>query len=226
MRSLAFGNSLALPVATSMPPVATRVYPKGMLPRCRPYGANAFDDCLEAEYKWWEQFMAAGGLCNQTQRKYNSPPWVSMPSEGRRFRPIESTPLSAFQVPGPAFNGLDTVVLQMRVPLGYDGVISDVVFSFGGSGFIEGSGDITWRLAADYLPAGGGSTDVTGGRYLRDMGNVTTSLGSLVQPSPVPRGGLRIYSNDLVTIICNIAVAATAANGNIITSISGWTWPR
>lgn len=214
-------NSFPLPVAISMPPVATRSYGR-LRPRCRPYGKNAYDDCLDADYAWWEQFMAAGGLCNQTQRKYKSPPWVSMPSEGRRFRPITSTPLTSFQTLG-VFNGLDTVVLQMRVPLGYDGVIHDVVFNFGGSGFAEGSGDITWRLAADYLPVGGLAT---GGRYLRDMGNVTTSLGSLTQPSPVPRGGLRIYSQDLVTIYCAIAPAATVANGNIIVSIAGWTYPR
>lgn len=217
-------NSFPLPIAVTMPPATTRKYPAGLRPRCRPYGPNAYDDCLDAEYAWWQQFMTVGGLCNQTQRKYASPPWVSMPSEGRRFRPIASSPLADFQVPGPAFNGIDTVVLQMRVPLGYDGVISDVVFNFGGAGFVEGSGDITWRLAADYLPIGGG--DATGGRYLRDMGNVITSLGSLTQPSPVPRGGLRIYSADLVTIFCNVSAAATISNGNIITSISGWFWPR
>lgn len=215
-------NSFPLPVAISMPPVAYRSY-GGLPPRARPYGPNAFDDCLEAEYRWWERFMTAGGLCNQTQRKYNSPPWVSMPSEGRRFRPIESAPLTDFQTLG-VFNATDVVVLQMRVPLGYDGVISDVVCGFSGSGFVEGSGDIVWRLAADYLPLGGG--DFTGGRYLRDMGNVTTSLGSLIQPSPVPRGGLRILSNDLVTVYCAISAAATVANGNIIVSLGGWHYPR
>jgi hypothetical protein len=214
-------NSFPLPVAISMPPVATRNY-AGLPPRARPYGPNAFDDCLESEYRWWEQFMTAGGLCAQTQRKYASPPWVSMPSEGRRFRPITSTPLTSFQTAG-VFNGLDVVVLQMPVPVGYDGVISDIVLNFGGSGFVEGSGDITWRVAADYLPVGGLQT---GGRYLRDMGNVTTSIGSLTQPSPVPRGGLRVYSKDLVTIFCAIAPAATVANGNIIASLGGWNWPR
>ena len=204
-----------------MPPVATR-NSAGLPPRARPYGPNAYDDCLNAEYVWWERFQAAGGLCNQTQRKYNSPPWVSMPSEGRRFRPIESAPLTDFGAPGP-FTAVDVVVLQMKVPIGYDGVISDVVCGFSGAGFVEGSGDITWRLAADYLPVGGLQT---GGRYLRDMGNIQTSLGSLTQPSPVPRGGLRIYSGDEVTFYCNIAVAAVVANGNILTSIGGWVYPR
>lgn len=213
-----------LPIAISMPPVATRNY-AGLPPRARPYGPNGYDDCLDAEYRWWMRFLAAGGLkscCPQGRRKYTSPPWVSMPAEGRRFRPITSTPLTAFQTAG-VFNATDVVVLQMRVPLGYDGVISDVVMGFTGSGFDEGSGEITWRLAADYLPI---APNATGGRYLRDMGNVTTSLGSLTQPSPVPRGGLRVYSYDLVTMYCNISAAATVANGVILASIAGWTWPR
>ena len=227
MSSLAYGNVGPLPVATSMPPVATRAYPKGMMPRCRPYGPNQFDDCLDAEYAWWMAFLAAGGLkqcCPQGRKKYTSPPWVSMPSEGRRFRPITTPgiPLTSFQTAG-VFNGLDVVILQMPVPLGYDGVISDVVMSFTGQGFDEGSGEITWRLAATYLPVGGLQT---GGRYLRDMGNVTSSIGSLTQPSPVPRGGLRVYSGDLVTMLCSIASTATVSNGVIVGSIAGWVWPR
>lgn len=212
-------------VLQAMPPAATRAYPKGLAPRCRPYGPNQYDDCLETEYAWWKQFLAAGGLkqcCPQGRKKYTSPPWISMPAEGRRFRPITSTPLTSFGAPGP-FTGLDVVILQMRVPMGYNGVISDVVFGFTGSGFDEGSGEITWRLAAEYLPVGGVAT---GGRYLRDMGNVTTSLGSLTQPSPVPRGGLRVWSYDLVTIYCSIAATATVNSGNILASIGGWVWPR
>lgn len=214
-------NSNPLPVQ-NMPPYHFRTYPKGLMPRCRPYGANLYDDCLDAEYKDYVRFYNEGRL---KRKEYLSAPWVSMPPEGRRFRPIRSTPLTAFQVPGPGFNAVDTVVLQERVPLGYDGVISDVVFNYlGGSGFDEGSGEITWRLAADYLPTS--PTDATGGRYLRDMGAVITSLGSLTQPSPVPRGGLRVYSWDLITVYINVSAAATIAGGNMITSISGWYWPR
>ena len=203
----------------AMEPALDRVYPPGLMPRCRPYGANPWDDCLDAEYKDFVDIFNAG---IPSRKLYPSPPWVTMPPEGRRFRPISVAPLTQFQTLG-VFNATDTVVLQMRVPLGYDGVISDVVCQFTGQGFNEGSGDIVWRLAADYLPLGAG---LTGGRYLRDMGNLLVSLGSLTQPSPVPRGGLRIYSWDLVTFFANISAAATAANGNIICSVAGWTWPR
>ena len=212
-------NSNPLPQQLSMPPSHFRTYPKGLMPHCRPYGANEYDDCLEREYR---DYVTAFNSELGKRKEYLSAPWVSMPPEGRRFRPITSTPLTSFQTAG-VFNGLDVVVLQMRVPLGYDGVISDVVLNFTGSGFDEGSGEITWRIAADYLPIGGLQV---GGRYLRDMGNVITSLGSLTQPSPVPRGGLRVYSWDLVTVYCNIASTATVANGVILASLAGWTWPR
>lgn len=212
-------NANPLPLQ-SMPPYHFRDYPKGLMPRCRPYGANEYDDCLDAEYK---DFVAIFNAGIPNRKQYRSAPWVSMPPEGRRFRPITYTALTAFEVPGPGFNGVDTVVLQERVPLGYNGVISDVVFNFGGQGFVEGSGDITWRLAADYLPTG---AVLTGGRYLRDMGNIQTQLGSLTQPSPVPRGGLLVYSWDWITVYINVSAAATISNGNMITSISGWYWPR
>lgn len=214
-------NSNPLPVQT-MPPYHFRDYPAGLMPRCRPYGANLYDDCLDAEYKDYVALYNAG---LSKRKQYLSAPWVSMPPEGRRFKPITYTALTAFQIPGPGFNGVDTVVLQERVPLGYDGVISDVVFNYlGGSGFDEGSGEIIWRLAADYLPAS--AVDATGGRYLRDMGNVKTSLGSLTQPSPVPRGGLRVYSWDYLTVYIRVDPTATIAGGNMITSISGHYWPR
>lgn len=214
-------NSNPLPLQ-SMPPYHFRNYPKGLMPRCRPYGANKYDDCLDAEYKDYVRFYNEGRL---KRKEYLSAPWVSMPPEGRRFSPITYTPVATFQNPGPGFNGVDTVVLRERVPLGYDGIINDVVFNYlGGSGFDEGSGEITWRLAADYLPAS--AIDATGARYLRDMGNIQTTLGSLVQPSPVPRGGLRVYSWDWVTVYINVATTATIAGGTMVTSLRGWYWPR
>lgn len=207
-----------------LPPNPLTQYPRGLKPRCRPYGANEYDQCLSYDYADWQRMLANGGLkarCPSGRRKYIDPPWVSMPAGGRRFRPIAVAPLTDFETAG-VFSGIDTVVLQEKVPLGYDGVISEVVCQFTGSGFQEGSGDITWRLAADYLIDGNTPT----ARWLRDMGAIITSLGSLTQPSPVPRGGLRVYSGDLVTFYAAIDPAAVVSNGNVIVSVAGWFWPR
>jgi len=66
-------------------------------------------------------------------------------------------------VPGGAgFTGLDTQVPfntasgNELVPVGYDGVITDVVCGIepgpvaSGAGFVEGSGDLIWRLSAKW----------------------------------------------------------------------------
>jgi hypothetical protein len=182
-------------------------------------GLNEYDACLANEKQIWNDIVASGGLkticCPQGRPKYTQRPWTAMPKEGRRFKPI-STLLVSTAIP---FTGLDIPVLSTRVPVGYDGVISDVVCEItanGATGFVDGSGDITWRLQAD-------------NRFLRDMGNLKVTVGSLVTPSPVPRGMLRVYSHDLIQFLVNFAVGAEARinpNAFIVCSVTGWFYPR
>lgn len=182
-------------------------------------GLNQFDLCLEQEKMIWDEIVSSGGLqticCPQGRPKYAQRPWVAMPKEGRRFKPI-STLLVNDAIP---FTGLDVLVLSERVPVGYDGVISDIVCEItanGSTGFVDGSGDITWRLSAD-------------NRFLRDMGNLKVQVGSLTNPSPVPRGMIRVYSHDLLQFFVSFAPGAEVRinpNARIVCSITGWFYPR
>lgn len=186
----------------------------------KPVELNQYDHCCAVEAGLWNQLVAHGGLntlcCPQGRPKYPYPPWVKMPREGRRFKPIK-TLLVSTAIP---FTGLDITVLSERVPYGYDGVIEDVVCEINGSGsgtgFVEGSGDIAWRLSAD-------------GRFLRDEGNLQVTVGSLVTPSPVPRGNLRVYSGNLMLFTVAFTIGAEARlnpNATIVCSITGWYYPR
>jgi hypothetical protein len=195
-------------------------YPRGLGPRCRPYGPNKYDDCLDSEYGSWMSFVADGGLCTpclNTRKRYTSPPWIAMPSEGRRFKPIGTLAVPNLAVP--ANLNVDLTVMTVVVPKGYNGVITDVVCEIaapGGTGFVEGSTDIIWRLTAS-------------NRYLRDLGKVTTTLGSLVTPNPVPRGGLKVLSDNVLTFTVsfgNNALVTINPNGIVICSITGWFYPR
>ena len=182
--------------------------------------ANVYDVCLLRDNVMWDTLIGQGGLRKlcKGHTEYFQPPWVAMPKEGRRFKPISTLLVSNVVVP---YTGNDIAVLTAQVPLGYDGVISDVVCEIlpgagGVTGFVEGSGDLTWRLNAD-------------GRFLRDMGNVEVSLGSLTSPSPVPRGMLRVYSHDLLTFSVAFAPGADArisGTARVVCSITGWWWPR
>lgn len=184
----------------------------------KPVQLNEYDQCLRTDEELWHHFIAKGGLarncCPRGRKPYRERPWVQMPAGGRRFRPISNALVSSL-----IFDGTDQTILETRVPYGYDGVIMDTVNEITASnatGFDEGSGDITWRLEAD-------------DRYLRDYGAVTVSVGSLVMPSPIQRGGLRVYSGNILRFVAAMAPGAENRlnpNARIICSISGWWYPR
>lgn len=189
-------------------PSGVKRYNKGPL--------NDADACLTAERVFMDRVQRCGGfkeLCCPRKNWYKSPPWITMPPGGRRFKPVGVLPVSG------NFTGQDIAVLSMAVDTGYDGVLTDVVCEVaanGATGFIEGSGDVTWRLQ-DNL------------HWMRDFGNIEVTLGSLINPGLVPRGGLRIYSRDVLTFFVNLLPAASGRinpSANIICSFTGWMYPR
>lgn len=109
----------------------------------------------------------------------------------------------------------DTTVLSFRVPYGYDGIILGNFQLFTGQNFVEGSGDIIWRLKINL-------------HYARDWGNLPVSLGSLQTLSPV-EGGVYILSGDLITYQVNAVNTSgllTPGLGRIICGLYGFFYPR
>lgn len=169
---------------------------------------NDCDAALAREGKLWEAIQKAGGLqkicCPQTPT-YDKPPYLIMPPQGRQYQEINSIPL-------PPNNGLDTLVTEFVVPMGYDGVITSVVNFYTGAGFAEGSGDLVWRVRV-------------GLRWARNFGQIDTTLGSLASPCPLFRGGIRISSNQRIQYFVNHAVASGLAGGRIVCGLFGWFYP-
>lgn len=186
---------------------------------------NPFDACLEEDFSVWNDLLSGGNLqkicCPKGRRPYTQKPWIAMPKEGCRFKKI-----SSISLPAAPFTFADIEVLNEKVPLGYDGVIQDIVCevtSAGATGFIEGSGDIVWRLSAQ------GEVGSDFRRYLRDLGNITTTLGSLIYPSPTMMGAWRVFSGDDIIFSAAFAVGAEGVltpDDKIICSVSGWFYPR
>jgi len=185
----------------------------------KPVELNRYDKCCCMESYYWSRLVAHGGLhticCPQGRTPYPYPPYVKMPKEGRPFFPISNLLVST-AIP---FTGLDIVVLSVRVPYGYDGVIEDIICEVtadAATGFTEGSGDITWRLSAD-------------SRFLRDEGNLQVTVGSLITPSPIGRGNIRIYSGNLIHFSVAFAVGAEARINplaRVVCAIKGYYYPR
>jgi hypothetical protein len=172
---------------------------------------NAYNSILQVESDLWGYIQARGGmtkLCPGSADLYPQPPWVKQPSQGKRYSKISSIAL-------PAADATDYEVLSFYVPLGFDGVIISTVNLYTGTGFEEGSGDLTWRIKLNQ-------------RYVKDYGAITTSIGSLQTPYNINSGAIRIQSRQLVQYIVNRSVASggNLNGGRIVCGLFGWYWPR
>lgn len=170
---------------------------------------NYYDQCLADELGDYDYAFDCGDIPRLGGCEL---PWVTMPTQGRRFREINSLPITV----ATPFDDTLQNVLSFLVPVGYDGIIDTVIanISGAGNGFIEGSGTIAWRLAAN-------------NRFLRNVGNIQFSLGSLITPIPDPGSGLRIYSGNNITFGAAFSAAGSGVlSGTIICAIMGWIYPR
>lgn len=169
-----------------------------------------------ALWRWISENGGLKGCCGIAD--LNSPlhsaidPLHQKPRHGIDFQKPFFQPLSAFQSAG-AFTGLDVVIGQWQVPIGFDGVLKKIVFGFTGDGFIESSQSIVWRLQY-------------GQRYARDFGNVINTYGDLQTALLVQDNNIEVISGQTITLIANIAVNAPVSSGQVFAGTFGWIWSR
>jgi hypothetical protein len=111
------------------------------------------------------------------------------------------------------YDGTDRVVGQFQVPIGSDGVIDQAVFGFTGSGFVEFSGDIIWRLKI-------------GQRYAKGLGKVLNSYGSFKDALfSIESAVYRTLSGQNIQILVNIPASSPVA-GQVQGGLFGYNYPR
>lgn len=101
-------------------------------------------------------------------------------------------------------------VPQVIVPNGFDGVITSYSLNFRGGGFVDGSGDIVWKLLRN-------------GQPIRNFERIISERGSVTSQRSV--NNIRIYSGDTITAIVN-HVANGVLNGSVIASLTGHFYPQ
>lgn len=213
---------------TPTPTPITPISPGG--PRFIPTETNDYDACLSREYRLYnlidrELLSCAkkphcfcyderqwGGNYDDAEEIGQGPPTGSIP-----FNPTGQVPL-----PGP-LNG-DVIIFSTRVPLGYDGIILGQFHGYYPipvapgpitSVFVEGSGDIRWRVAV-------------AARFAKDCGDITVTLGTIRTLSTIA-GGIQVRSGDLLQYIVNVpntSGSLAPGVGSILAGLHGWFWPR
>jgi hypothetical protein len=131
---------------------------------------------------------------------------------------ITFNPFKAIPLPAPAAGEVE--LFTFKVPIGYDGIITGQSNGYIGNGFIEGSGDIHFRIAVNRN---------TALRYLKDCGDIIFSLGQINNLLTAP-GGLRLYSDNTVTLIVTCPNGSgslpPAGTGQVFAALHGWLYPR
>ncbi len=172
---------------------------------------NHYDWCLLAE--------------DLRMQKIKFPPMCTIPPEYRDCLPWEGQygaippqavlfkPAKGILTPTPAAG--DQIVLEKKMPNGYDGWMTGVFQSYTGTGFEQGSGDILWRIQLNQ-------------RYVKDFSNNPFLMGLPIQPFPLLQGQLLLagqtvrYIVNVPNLSGNIQVGAS----QIVCGLYGFAWPR
>jgi hypothetical protein len=130
------------------------------------------------------------------------PPWIEEPGSGEPFNYVNYVALPAI--------GATAVILDFTVPEGRNGAIKWIGNNFVGGGWVEGSGDVVWRILRD-------------DGFIKNHENLLGSLGNPAAPSET--APIRIFENERIRMVIDnigVIVATQLAGGRL----SGWFYPR
>jgi hypothetical protein len=171
---------------------------------------NWYDHCLGDEHRFMRTFVwPAPGCCLPVSYSTGGMPWEVMPGDGTEFR-------KQFNIPRPNVEGSNILLGSFHVPMAYNGLIYGVMTAFTGLGFVEGSGDLIWRVEKNR-------------RFMKDLSFIQTSLGSFLTGVFPLTPHERIWSNDLLNLYVELAAGATGRldpNGYVSMTLTGYFFPR
>ena len=169
---------------------------------------NFYDRLLAGEIQLWSLIQASGGI-KQLVRAARPKPIQPLPFARLAVQQTNSIPL-------PPADGLDYPVLTFTVPAGYYLEISSILHLYTGNGFVEGSGDLAWRLAL-------------GNHYAQTMGNMLTSTGSgSADRFPIQEHSLIAMPGETIQYFVSFAIAGggNLAGGRIVCQVNGYYYPK
>ena len=170
-------------------------------------------DLLEAEANIRQFSRDYCDIMSKRAKPSGLPPYIQPPKNSVRWQPGKDRPLT---IPVGPETGTDLLVFAERVPLGYDGILVALTNVWTGTGFVEASGDITWRVQIDR-------------RWIPYYDTILTTLGTLAVPFDVVGQGIPLVSGQLVQYFANFAVGSDArlnAGGMTVCAVTGYIWPR
>lgn len=145
-------------------------------------------------------------------------PWVEMPPGAVPFSARGS-------IAAPAYGSANqAVVASFPCPRNFAGVLQYILNVYTGSGYVEGSGSVSWVIDVNTPLSGLGVTPI--GYGLSDYQNIVTTLGSLANgPFPIA-GGVFFRDGDFLRYkVTTAAPVGVGAPNFCHAMLIGWIWP-
>jgi hypothetical protein len=176
------------------------------MPRKRP---NIWDVCIAQERVLHQQidWKRVAGCRPPTCYHLDYEPYREFPSQGR-----EMNKQMAIALPAPGSG--DVRILSFMLPTGYDGILYGLLQKFAGGGFMNGSGDLTWRLQI-------------GRRWVKNMSTMTTELGDYSGYLQLDEF-IYLRTRQRVSMWVNVDATAGARldpAGRVVVGLQGWVFP-
>ena len=170
---------------------------------------NDWDHCLDGVRECFR--LVCKRVCPKPR------PMISWPWDQEEGVPPDAVPFrQTGGIVTPLTAAGDVAIFSFRVPVGYDGIILQGYNLYQGTGFVQGSGDILWRLR------------INNSYYVKDWGSVAFSLGGVSDPYPFS-DALFITSGQTVTMLVNVPnTSGTIQVGasRILGALMGYFLPR
>jgi hypothetical protein len=136
----------------------------------------------------------------------------------KNFMPPEGTPFRQVNYVAIPNQGANAVVVQIKIPQGRNGIVTQLANVFIGGGFQEGADLITWQLLLD--------DSVNPPLVAPYFNKIVASLGAVSNPAQLA-GGIAVKENQLVTLIVSNANPGVVPAGQLIGGlIGGYLYPK
>lgn len=161
-------------------------------------------DYPSAEQSLHSLVRAVDGLTRLLQAQNTYYPWGLLGAQAKAF---DKTSVIAT----PVVN-VETTVLTLDVPIGYDGIIERLANCYIGGSNPDVTQSLVWRIRIDQI-------------LVPNYNAITTQFGSPAQPRPT--SGIFIGGQQHITYtVTNIDPALPAAGTFIFCCLAGHWWPR
>jgi len=167
---------------------------------------------------WHLQRIHNSGFLAASPEPASSQPIGSLPNPAATQRrvwldePPGSVPFDeqgTIPIPLPTLQGVDTPVVTMVVPQGYDGVIKWISNNVNSQNPPFVSGEMIWKILVNKRP-------------VRNFGNILQEKGTVYQGREI--SPIRVFSGDVVTYTAQ-QVIGSALTGETTCSLTGYYYP-